>query len=189
MQEVPRRPSHTCVILLTLGSLALAGCGTTNLGSATAEADTRAAAIFADCNAQLRSGKLSSYRQAVACAQDKVILAYSENGYPYMDLVLFDLQERTIGAERIDFGTADPAAVQRDIAELDRRLLAERERRIAARAGIGGAVPATRPEQLLAGLDSLGALPAAKNTECFSVGTFTHCNNQRPGFDQAGPPR
>jgi hypothetical protein len=166
-----------------LGSLALAGCGTTNLGGATADADARAAAIFADCNGQLRSGKLTSYRQAVACAQDKVILAYSENGYPYMDLVLFDLQERNLGAERIDYGTADPAAVQRDIAELDRRLLAERERRIAARSGIGGAVPATRPEQLLAGLDSLAALPAAKNTECFSVGSFTHCNNQ-PGSNR-----
>jgi hypothetical protein len=163
-----------------LGGLALSACGTTNLSSATADADAQAAKIFADCNDQLRSGKLTSYRQAIVCAQDRVILAYSQAGYPYMDLVLFDLQERRIGAERIDFGTAQPDAVQRDIAELDRRLMAERERRIAARAGIGGAVPATRPEQLLAGLNSLGALPAAKATECFSVGSFTHCNNQ-PG--------
>jgi hypothetical protein len=54
--------------------------------------------------------------------------------------------------------------------------MTERERRIAARAGIGGAVPATRPEQLLAGLDSLTSVPATKDTECFSVGNFTHCN-------------
>jgi hypothetical protein len=176
MREVPRRPARPFVILLTLGGLALAGCGTTNLSGATEAADAQAAAAFADCNDQHRSGKLTSYRQTVACAQDRVILAYSQAGYPYMDLVLFDLQERNIGAERSDFGTADPVAVQRDIAELDRRLMAERERRIAARTGIGGAVAATRPEQLLAGLDSLTSLPAAKDTECFSVGGFTLCN-------------
>jgi len=185
MQEVPRRPSHVFVILLTLGGLlstglALSACGTTTLSGATADADAKAAAVFADCNGQLRSGKLTSYRQAAACASDKVILAYAQAGYPYMDLVLFDLQEREVGAERIDYGTADPAAVQRDIAELDRRLLAERERRIAARSGVGGAVPATRPEELLAGLDSLAPIPAARDTECFKVGSFTHCNDQ-PG--------
>jgi hypothetical protein len=166
--------------LLTLLGLALAGCGTTTMSNATGEADTHAAAIFADCNAQLSGGKLTSYRQAVACAHDKVILAYSQAGFPYMDLVLFDLQERGIAAERIDFGTAQPDAAQRDIAELERRLVAERERRIAARSGIGGAVPAARPDQLVAGLDSLAAIPASKDTECFSVGNFTHCNNQ-PG--------
>jgi|KBSMisStaDraftv2_1062788.scaffolds.fasta_scaffold146339_3 hypothetical protein len=158
--------------------LALAGCGTTNMSGATADADAQAAAILADCNAQLRSGKLSSYRQAVACARQPVILAYSRAGYPYMDLVLFDLQEREVGAERIDFGTAKPDAVQRDIAELDRRLMAERERRIAARSGIGGAAATARPEQLLAGLDTLAPIPAAQNTECFKVGNFTHCNDQ-----------
>jgi hypothetical protein len=188
MQEVPRRPSRICVILLTLGGLALAGCGTTTLNGATADADAQAAAIFTDCNNQHRSGKLTSYRQTVACARDRVILAYSQAGYPYMDLVLFDLQERDIGAERIDLGTVDPTAVQRDIAELDRRLMTERERRIAARSGIGGAVPATRPEQLLAGLDSLSSIPAGKDTECFSVGSFTRCNNQ-PGPNRPGSTR
>jgi hypothetical protein len=177
MQEVPRRPSRICVILLTLGGLALAGCGTTTLNGATADADAQAAAIFTDCNNQHRSGKLTSYRQTVACARDRVILAYSQAGYPYMDLVLFDLQERDIGADRIDHGLADPAATQRDIAELERRLLAERERRIAARSGIGGAAaPAARPEQLLAGLGSLAEQPATQETNCFTVGSFTRCN-------------
>ncbi|HEX3972742.1 MAG TPA: hypothetical protein VHX19_15540 [Stellaceae bacterium] len=178
--EVPGRRSQVFVIALTFGGfalgLALSACGTTTLGSATADADSRAAKIFADCNDQLRSGKLASYRQAVDCARGPVIMAYSQAGFPYMDLVLFDLQEREVGAERIDFGTAKPADVYRDIATLDQRLAAERDRRAAARSGIGGAVPATRPEQLLAGLTSLGALPAAKDTECFSVGSFTHCN-------------
>lgn len=159
--------------------MTLAGCGTTNLNGATAAADTQAAAIFADCNAQLRAGKLTSYRQAVECARQPVLTVYAQAGFPFMDLVLFDLQEREVGAERIDFGTATPAAVQSDIAELDRRLLAERERRIAARSGLGGATAATPPAQLLAGLNSLAAEPQAKDTNCFTVGGFTHCNNQQ----------
>jgi hypothetical protein len=178
MPELPRSQSRACVILLTLVALGLAGCGTTTMSNATSEADARSAAIVADCNAQLRSGKLSSYRQAVACARQPVILTYSQAGYPYMDLVLFDLQEREVGAERIDYGTAQPDAVQRDITELDRRLMAERERRIAARNGIGGAAASARPEQLLAGLDTLAPIPGAQNTDCFKLGSFTHCNDQ-----------
>jgi hypothetical protein len=183
MPEVPCRLPYVSVTLLTLTALALSACGTTTLSNATADADAQAAKVFTDCNDHLRSGKLNSYRQAAACAENQVILAYAQAGYPYMDLVLFDLQERRIGAERIDYGTAKPDAVYRDIAELERRLMAERERRIAARAGIGGAVPATRPEQLLAGLDALTSVAAVKDTECFAVGGFTHCNNQ-PGSNR-----
>jgi hypothetical protein len=189
MREVPCRLSPALVTLLTLTALTIGACGTTSFGAATGEADAQAAKVFVDCNEQLRSGKLNSYRQAAACAENKVILAYAQAGYPYMDLVLFDLQERRIGAERIDFGTAQPAAVYRDIGTLDQRLMDERERRIAARSGIGGAVPATRPEQLLAGLDSLTSVPATKDTACFSVGDFRHCNNGPPEFDRAGPTR
>jgi len=160
--------------------MTLAACGTTNLSGAIAEADTKAAAVYADCDAQLRAGRLASYRQAVECAQPQVLTIYSQAANPFMDLVLFDLQERGVGAERIDSGIADPAAVRRDIAELERRLMAERDRRIAARSGIGGAVAATRPAQLLAGLDSLAPLQAPPTTNCFTVGGFTHCNDQPP---------
>jgi hypothetical protein len=173
MREVPLRRLIPAAVVLTL----LAGCGTTTLSGATAEADAKAAAIIADCDAQLRAGKLPSYRQAVECARPRVLTTYAQAAYPYMDLVLFDLQERDIGADRIDHGLADPAATQRDIAELERRLLAERERRIAARSGIGGAAaPAARPEQLLAGLGSLTEQPATQETNCFTVGSFTRCN-------------
>ncbi|HEY3917025.1 MAG TPA: hypothetical protein VGL83_04495 [Stellaceae bacterium] len=160
-------------------TLALAGCGTTNLSGATQAADDGAAAIYANCDAQLRAGRLTSYRQTVDCARQPVLLVYAQNGYPFMDLVLFDLQERYIGAENIDFGTAKPAAVQRDLAELERRLVVERDRRIAARSGIGGSVAATPPAQLLAGLTTLteGNGPP-KSNNCFSVGGFTHCNSQ-----------
>lgn len=162
-------------------ALLLAGCGTTNLSGAMQAADARAAAIYADCDAQLRSGRLTSYRQAVECARQPVITAYAQNGYPFMDLVLFDLQERGVGAARIDVGSAKPEDVQRDIAELERRLDAERDRRMAARTGLGGSVGVALPPQLLAGLTTLQEQTPRQGSNCFSVGGFTHCNNQSVG--------
>lgn len=162
-------------------TLLLAGCGTTNFSGAMRAADARAAAAYADCDVQLRAGQLTSYRQAVECARQPVIMAYAQNGYPFMDLVLFDLQERGVGAARIDMGSAKPQDVQRDIAELERRLDAERDRRMAARSGIGGAVPATPPAQLLAGLATLQDEAPPQGSNCFAVGGFTHCNDQPVG--------
>jgi hypothetical protein len=185
MREVPshhrRRVARRGLAgALLLCGASLAGCGTTNLHNAAIdEADAHAAAIFADCNNQLAAGKLRSYRQAVACARDPVLMAYAQAGFPFMDLILFDLQERDIGASRIDEGLAQPADVQRDIATLEQRLMDERDRRVAARSGIGGAVPTALPQQLLAGLTSLQprALPTQDNA-CFTVGDFKRCSSQ-----------
>jgi hypothetical protein len=176
MREVPLGR----VALVSALFLTLAGCGTTNNSAAMDAADARAAAAFAACDAQLRDGQLHSYRQAVECARQPVLFAYAQNGYPFMDLVLFDLQERDIGADRIDHGEAQPADVARDIAILEQRLKVERDRRIAARSGIGGAVAATRPEQLLTGLNALQERALPQQSNCFALGGFTHCNNQAP---------
>ena len=177
MREVPVNR----ILLVFAALLSLAGCGTTNLsGGAIAEADNRAAAIYADCDGQLRARRLNSYRQAVECARQPVLFAYGQAGFPFMDLILFDQQERTVGADRIDHGEVQPADVQRDIAILEQRLMVERERRIAARSGIGGAVPTTRPAELLAGLDALTEKQLPANSGCFTVGNFTRCNNGQP---------
>jgi len=176
MPEVPVNR----LALVFAAFLTLAGCGTTNNTASMADTEARAGAIFANCDAQLRSGALRSYRQVVECARNPVLTVYAAAAYPFMDLVLFDLQERDIAADRIDHGEIRPADAQRDIAVLEQRLKAERDRRIAARDGIGGAVPSARPEQLLAGLPTLQPQAAAPDTNCFSVGSFTHCNNQPP---------
>lgn len=158
-------------------SLALAGCGSLFSGSAMRDSDQRAAAIYADCDAQLRAGKLKSYRQTVDCARPRVLAAYQENAYPYMDLVNFDLAVRAAGAERIDTGFATAADVKRDLAELERRLDQERERRLSVTTWTGAAPPLAPPQQqLLAGLDALTgrSIPRA-GSDCFQVGSFNRC--------------
>ncbi len=163
-------------IPLLLG-LALAGCGSTFSDPATVEADRRAQAAYADCAAQLRSGALRSYRQAAACARPKVTAAYRQSGYPYMDLVELDLEARAVGAEAIDTGTAKPADVDRDLAELDQRLAAERQRRRNGEMRLGGSAPYVPPEQLLDGLATLNPAPLPRSgANCFTIGDFNHCN-------------
>jgi hypothetical protein len=140
------------------------------------DADLRAKAAYADCDAQLRQGTLKSHRQATDCARPKVLAAYQMNGYPFMDLIELDLAARTAAADRIDTGFANEADVNRDLTELDRRLLIERQRRIDVTNATGGAAAAMPPQQLLAGLDALTgrALPRA-GSSCFQIGSFSRC--------------
>ncbi len=164
-------------ITILLIGLALAGCSTLS-ASATRDAEGRAQAAFAECDAQLRSGVLKSYRQAADCARPKVLAAYQQNGYPNMDLIELDLYARGLGAERIDAGDATPAAVDRDIAELDRRIAAEQQRRLDARRATSGGAPPVPLAELMVGLNSLTTTtapvpPPGKN--CINVGSFTHC--------------
>ena len=168
--------TRSTLILLLLG-LALAGCGSTYLAAAALEADQRAQAAYADCDAQRQSGALRSYRQAAACAQPKVLAAYQQAGYPYIDLVELELAARATGADSIDTGFASAADVNRDIAELEQRITAERQRRRDGEMRSGGSAPYVPPQQLLAGLDTLSdkVLPRA-NSNCFTVGSFSRCN-------------
>jgi len=166
------------IALLLLGPI-LCGCVGTLSAPATRDAQSRADAAFAACDAQLRDGILKSHGQVVDCARPKVLAAYQENGYPNMDLVELDLYARAIGAERIDSGDASPAAVDRDLAELDRRIVAEQQRRVAARRATSGGASPVPLSQLLAGLDTLSVRSTppvpAPGKNCFKVGSFTHC--------------
>lgn len=161
---------------LILLALALAGCGSTYSASAVRDADARAQAIYAECDAQLRAGTLTSYRQAADCAEPRVLSVYQQNGYPYMDLVLLELKARATGAEHIDAGSAAPADVQRDILTLEQRIATERQRRRQGEMVAGGSAPFLPPERLLAGLDTLSNRQLPSGTSCFAVGSFTHCN-------------
>jgi hypothetical protein len=163
-------------IFLLLG-LALAGCGSTSSGPAVREADQRAQAIYADCEAQRQSGALRSYRLAAECAQPKVLAAYQQSGYPYIDLVELELAARATGAERIDTGYANAADVNRDIAELEHRIADERQRRHDGEMRTGGSAPYFPPQQLLAGLATLtGREVPPSGDNCFTIGSFKRCD-------------
>jgi hypothetical protein len=106
-----------------------------------------------------------------------VLMAYQQSGYPYIDLVELELAARATAAERIDTGFASAADVDRDIAELERRIADERQRRRDGEMRTGGSAPYVPPQQLLAGLDSLTnrVLPRS-GANCFTVGSFNRCD-------------
>ena len=169
--------------ILLLTTVALSGCGSAMLSRpALRDAQTEAQAAFADCNAQLHSGALKSYRQAAACARPKVLAAYQRNAYPFMDLVQLDLYAREQGARNIDAGTATVAEVNRQLTVLERRIDAEQARRIAARNATTGAAPPVPLEHLLVGLNVINGTEAPRGgatvngSPCFQLGNFTHCD-------------
>jgi hypothetical protein len=170
-------PVISKILIPALFLSTLSGCASAFSVSAMRDSDARAAAVYADCTAQLRNGLLKSHRQAADCAKPRVLAAYQENGYPFMDLVQLDLAARAAGADRIDTGFAQEVDVDRDITELDRRILAERERRMAVANATGGN-PASAPAgQLLAGLDAITDRAAGKpGSACFQIGSFNHCD-------------
>jgi len=147
-----RRAKPTLLLLAGL----LAGCGTLLFSSA-AERDAarRSDTAFAECEAQRASGKLASYQLVVVCDKPKVLQIYREDGYPFMDLVNFDLDARLAGAARIDGGVAAKANVDRDLAELARRIADEEQRRREASKPFGASAPPIPLDQLMAGLDTI----------------------------------
>ena len=166
---MPRRVAVLLVVLV-LPSCLFAPQGRTKEARANADAAIEA------CLAQLRSGKLHSYRQAADCAGPQIIIAYQETAYPFMDLVYLEVAARRVGAENIDRGAVSEEAVARDMSELERRLSAEANRRQAAMK-YGDAAPRGAGEAtMLAGLStiSIGPIPAP-GSNCFSVGSFQHC--------------
>jgi hypothetical protein len=167
------------VILSPLFALIVMGCATAYMSpAAIREAEATANAAYADCNTQLRQGKLKSFRQAVECAEPPVVAAYQGAGYPYMDLIQFDLNARMHGAEEIDVGAASEADVDRDIAVLETRINQEQQRRMDYRAQTGGAAPDMPLDQLTVGvgLNALnGRAPPPTASDCFKVGSLTNC--------------
>jgi len=166
---------RNAIIIILLG-LALTSCGTTYSAPAVREAEQQAQAAYADCDAQRQIGALRSYRQAASCAEPKVLSAYKQSGYPYMDLVELELLARATAADHLDTGYATTAQVDRDMAELEHRIADERERRHEGEMSTGGSASYVPPLQLLAGLDALTErAPPRGSANCFTVGSFSHC--------------
>ncbi len=170
-------------IFSPLFAVLLGGCEAAYISSAAVhDADVRAAAVYADCNAQLRSGRLTSHRQAVQCAGERVMQAYQSAGYPFLDLVQFDIIERMNGATQIDVGTQTEDAVNRDLAELEKRINEEAQRRIDVRVKTTGAAADIPLSSLTAGLPSLsgGVTPPLNASDCFKVGSLSNCQGGQP---------
>ncbi len=139
-------------------ALALAGCFISQ--SRKEEADSKAAAIYAQCDQQRRTGKYATHLAAVDCAVPTVAGAYQQAAYPFTDLVYISVQARRIGANKVDTGETTEAEYQHDLAELDTRLAAEDARRRKAMSHGGNPQPVP-VDTLVEGRSAFAPAPTA----------------------------
>ena len=117
--------------------------------------------IRAQCEARRRSGELRSVTAVERCAEPRVIAAYREAGYPYMDLIRFAEAARLAGAQKVDKGEIGESEYDRQRLELRERLAAEIDRRNALTPPPRSAADMPDPSvtaKLVAGLSAFSAL-------------------------------
>src|SRR5712691_8731260 len=110
----------------------LGGCGAIQpqaQQAALQEASRKMNAAVMECREMRLRKKLKSFRESAECSRPKIIAAYQEAGYPYMDLIVLFASARMAGAENLDKGKNTEAEVQLQMAELQNRIAAEEQRR------------------------------------------------------------
>jgi hypothetical protein len=82
-------------------------------------------AALEECRQRRLRGDLKTYVASSQCENSRIISAYENINYPYMDLVQLLAAARLAGSERIDNGHATEAAMQLQLAELQTRIASE----------------------------------------------------------------
>ena len=130
-RRLPAQTRRRLVASVAVAGALLAGChgaGPTETPAIKA-AGERMRDIRAECEARRHSGELGSVTAVERCAEPRVIAAYRDAGYPYMDLIRFAEAARLAGAEKVDRGEIGERDYERQRLELRDRLAAEIKRR------------------------------------------------------------
>jgi hypothetical protein len=90
---------------------------------------TKIDAIIAECNDRRIKKEIKGFKAAVECSSPRVIAAWRERQYPYMDLINVYEASRLVGAENVDRGKISEAEYKLQLAELQSRITAEDQRR------------------------------------------------------------
>jgi hypothetical protein len=135
-------------------TLALAACGPSepaptppmlsqaSVAQAVKAASEKATAAVRECADKRQSGELKTHVASVECSNPRVLAAYQEAHYPFMDLIQVQTAARLDGAKKIDSGELTDAEYQREADELAGRVKAEIHLRLEATA------PGTSPAQV-----------------------------------------
>jgi hypothetical protein len=132
--------------------------------------------IMAECNEKRLKKEVKGFVGSVRCSSPKVIAAWRQRKYPYMDLVDVYEAARLVGAENVDKGRISEAEYNLQLAELRSRFTAEGQRRSLAVANTQAAqaqAQAANTEAAGALLQGLGALQAANRQTPYQMPTAT----------------
>jgi hypothetical protein len=89
-------------------------------------------AAVLECRDKRLKKEFKTYKQSAECSNPKILAAYADSNYPYMDLVNVLLAARLVAAENLDKGAITEAQAQQQAAELENRFVSEDQRRRAA---------------------------------------------------------
>ena len=86
-------------------------------------------AIIAEFDEKRIKKEIKGFKGVVECSSPRVIAAWRERKYPYMDLINVYEAARLVGAENADYGKLTEAQYKLQLAELQSRLTSEAQRR------------------------------------------------------------
>jgi len=156
------------ILWLVLG-LGLGGCapGPSNT-PATEAAGEEMRHIRAECEDLRKKGEIKTLESTESCANPRIVAAYQQAGYPYMDLIRFAAAARLAGAEKVDNGEISEAEYDRQRLVLRDRVADEIRHRNAEAAAPGqqsaalpsgaGALDPDTEARLVKGLPAFGDL-------------------------------
>ncbi len=146
------------------------------------EASRKMEAAVLECRELRRRKTLKTFKESAECSRPKIIAAYQEAGYPYMDLIILFASARMAGAENLDKGKNTEAEVQLQMAELQKRIGAEEQRRNLALANAQAIQADSQAANIPASgvlLQGLGAIQPAqianRPVACSRSGGVTNC--------------
>lgn len=132
--------------------------------------------IMAECKEKRLRKEVKGFVGSVKCSNPRVVAAWRQRKYPYMDLVDVYEAARLVGAENVDKGRITEAEYNLQLAELRSRLTAEQQRRSLAVANTQAAqaqAHAANTQAAGALLQGLGALQAANRQTPYQMPTTT----------------
>jgi hypothetical protein len=146
--------------------------------------------ILAECNEKRLKKEVKGYKGSVECSSPRVIAAWRERRYPYMDLIDVYEAARLVGAEKVDAGKLSEGEYKLQLAELQSRLTAEDQRRNLAIANTQIAqaqVQVADAQSKAAMLQGLSAFRMATNPPSSTINV--NVCNQRGQIDTCSYPR
>ena len=115
-------------------------------------------AAIAECRQKRLEKEINGFKASAECSNPKIIAAWQEAQFPYMDLIFVFTAARVVGGENVDKGKITEAELNLELAELNSRIVAEEQRRNLAKSN----AQAAQMQATGSLVQGLGALQSAQ---------------------------
>src|SRR5713101_8247578 len=102
-------------------------------------ASEKVRAAIAECGQKRLAKEINGFKASAECSNPKIIAAWQEAQFPYMNLIFVLTAARVVGGENMDKGKITEAEYNLQLAELNSRITAEEQRRNLAKSNASAA--------------------------------------------------